>query len=161
MSRQVEFLDRLRRSRPSVLAVAAWLDAKGFVVTTPDNTEDPSWLPTEDHADSGDMWIVTSDCYVRRLEVKQPGIMFTCLNDWPFRREMFLTNVKRASRWRDEPLAHIIVNTALSHAAIVHERTRPRWFQRDVYMKNVGRAESTWIVDPALAQFVQLSEGKP
>ena len=115
-----KFNEHLDGSQEAVCKVAQWLTLSGQTVIIPPISRVPNHESWKEGADTGDLLIL------RRVEVKQLSTVFTCLSDWPHKR--FIVCAKHAwDRAAQKPEAFIILNAAMTHAAVVKKETQPYW----------------------------------
>jgi len=121
MKADADFLRDLQGSDAAVQAVAGWLSSRGHVVRVPEKRVRPTAAERFNYSDAGDLVID------KRVEVKGRGLDFTCANDFPF-GTIFVSEKYRIERLGRNLELVVLVNRALSHAAVIHVPTARRAF---------------------------------
>lgn len=107
-------------------AVVAWLQQ----IWWPSAYIHPSTHPDHPGKDEGDI-IISMFGDLKRVEVKNVGVMFTGWHDWPFKDA--IVDCKKAFDDHEEesqfPLAgYVFVNTKRTHCGVITPRSRKAWF---------------------------------
>ena len=150
MKTDAEFLSALQDSQTAVDTVAAFLAAKGASVTVQPVKVRPTFEQRFDYQDNGDIHIT------QRIEVKQKQTDFTCLDDFPF--PTIITDAVYkvdAIPWGNLH-SYVIVNRALTHAALVPAVTRKHWEPIRVWDSKEREHRSYYVCPKHLATFFQL-----
>jgi len=140
------FQDRLKGSIPAVFVVAKWLHIKGYDVNVP---------AQRTVADDGDIFAHKPDQPVKRIEVKGRNINFTSAADWPY-VDVLVSNeaaVKRA--WDDDP-HYIILNAAMTHAAIIAPESKEHWKVIKKWASNTRKHENFYTCPTEHVKFVRI-----
>jgi hypothetical protein len=115
------FLKFLDESHAAVWRVAGWLKERGFPVVVMPITKAKTRSEWQDHSDSGDLYIQ------QRVEVKRLTANFTGQHDWPFGDKFIVCSRHSFDRAKPKPYAYVILNSDMTHAAIVKTDTRDKW----------------------------------
>ena len=130
------FLAALEKSQQAVCAVAVYLTRLGQTVQMNGLHKAPTPQQRDVFRDLGDLHIL------KRLEVKQRTIDWTCREDYPF--PDILVTGKSSFDQGERPLGFIILNRAGTHAAMINSDTRHRWEVRSV-LHNRGTEAETYV----------------
>ena len=143
------FLAALEKSQQSVCAVAVYLTRLGQTIQMNGLQKAPTPQQRDAFRDLGDLHIL------KRLEVKQRTIDWTCRYDYPF--SDFLVTGKSSFDQGEKPLGFIILNRAGTHAAMINCDTRHQWSVRSVRHPRDTEAE-TYVCDLNIPRWVSLVE---
>jgi len=131
-----QFLERLDRSRPAVLAVADWLRWNGRTVTVPEVRFAPSADMHEEYADNGDMFLPDGQI----VEVKHITRCFTSAADWPF-REFFIDTEARVARLGNNVAAYIVLSADYAAMGmVIPKNSREHWYVSEKVNGNTGKS---------------------
>jgi hypothetical protein len=147
------FLAALDKSQQSVCAVAMYLTRLGQTVQINGLHKAPTAEQRDTFRDLGDLHIL------KRVEVKQRTIDWTCREDYPF-PDMLVTgksSFDHAVRYGGKPTGFIILNRAGTHAAMISSRTQGRWEVRRVPHPRGTEAE-TYVAPLDVPRWVSLVE---
>jgi hypothetical protein len=123
-----EFREAIEESRPSVVLVAKWFMARGYVVRIPETRVRPTCNERERYRDKGDFFIVLPDKELR-IEVKQLSHRFDSMGSlYP---NMIVNAVKSWDKADPKPYMHIMVNGQKTHFAFVRSKTSHHWFKKE------------------------------
>jgi len=120
------FLQHLDESADGVLTAIKWLNKKGYSVTLPPVTSSEKYADRMKHVDGGDLFIQ------QRVEVKVRGIDFTCEADYPFKDGVYVCAQHSFDNAVPKPYAYILMNRAMTHAAIVMGASQKQWAVKEV-----------------------------
>jgi hypothetical protein len=149
-----DFIRDLRGSRCAVFAVAEWIHARGWSVDIPAIQETPTAEARAAYADEGDIFAY-GRAPRRRIEVKNPRGLFTGPADWPW-PHVFVASKEAADREGGSAAAYFIVNAGLTHAAVIHRRTREDWYVVSTAASNRGGTYPVYACPIELVEFVSL-----
>lgn len=143
------FVADLLASQTSVRLVEAWLRERGFSVHPQRVRVRPDVRDRMAYSDAGDI------VYEERLEVKhRQNIDFTCAQDYPYRDGVFVDVCHSWDRAHPKPIAYVICNRKLSHAAIVRRDSAKSW--RRVRKVDKGRAREFYVAPLECVTFIAL-----
>jgi hypothetical protein len=135
-----KFTDHLEESTDAVWFTAKWFWKRGHKVTIPPMSIAPDHEQWKRHADNGDLEVLIND-EPKRIEVKQLGVHFTGLNDWPFRD--FMVCAKHSYDNADpKPAYYIILSNDRNAMAIIDTNRFEEWstaVRSDSRYQNVGQ----------------------
>lgn len=144
------FSRKFANSRSAVFKVAEYLNReKNCEVCIPAMRLAPDPEFADQYKDDGD--IIANGKHI--VEVKGSSKLFYGMDDYPF-DEVIIANVQSADRY--DAYAYFIVNSELSHAAIVRGSTKNKWTKRFVFEKERGTTEEKYLINKRLAEFVLL-----
>lgn len=144
------FTRRFQASRGAVFKVAEYLNReKNCEVCIPAMRLAPNSEFSDQYKDGGD--IIANGKHI--VEVKGTSKLFYGMDDFPF-EEIMIVNVQSADRY--DAYAYFIVNSELSHAAIVRGSTKNKWTKKFMPDKEKGGLEEKYLIDKRLAEFVLL-----
>ena len=144
------FSRKFANSRSAVFKVAEYLNReKNCEVCIPAMRLAPDPEFADQYKDDGD--IIVNGKYI--VEVKGSSKLFYGMDDYPF-DEVMIANVQSADRYNAH--AYFIVNSELSHAAIVRGSTKNKWTKRLVFEKERDTKEVKYLINKRLAEFVLL-----
>lgn len=122
-----DILANVERSKGGVRMVADWLNTKGYTVSVPPmNVTQSAYKDRMKFVDSGDLFIH------QRIEVKVRDLDFTTHLDYPFKDGIYVCAQHSFDNAEPKPYAYILLNRAMTHAAIVMSTTRSKWQVREV-----------------------------
>ena len=151
----------LRANNPkavrAVFKVAWWLhNTEGFGFTIPPPRYAPRLDQCAAYVDDGDLFLFNTWCAPIRTEVKwRPDLSFTNAESYRFSTVWF-TNAPALERAGDSVAAYFAVNQAMTHAAIIDQRSRPAWNMTSAFMANSQKVEKVWEIDKNLVRFVSI-----
>lgn len=147
------FLDRLRGSSESVLAVADWLIRGGRTVEIPAMRFAPTASEAERFFDEGDIVVVER----KIIQVKRISKQFTGRSDWPF-REYFISNKASVDRMFDRVTAYVTVSCDQKFAAIVDVyETKAHWYLTERHASNTQNVETFYACGLEYVKFKRIS----
>jgi hypothetical protein len=119
----MRFRQQLQRSQLAVDAVAEHYRQRGLAVTVPALRIRPTLADRKAYSDHGDLFAGFHHRPAHRIEVKWRRLDFTAVEDFPYRT----MNIDRVNKSGGLAYLYLQVNYTLTHAAMVHSRTRPSW----------------------------------
>lgn len=127
-----DFAERLRTSKPAVIAVARYLNRK-YPVRVPPTILAPNVHVMEQYKDDGDIHIIRND-HLERIEVKGSSRPFTSCNNYPYQNICIVKKDRHDQLVLAHriPLAYFIVNNECTHAAVIDCRHNATWFVDDI-----------------------------
>lgn len=140
------FYDRLRGSSTAVFIAARWLHSKGYDVRIP---------VSRDVVDSGDIFANKPDQPVKRIEVKGRNVAFTCANDWPY-EDMLVSNEAAVNRALADDPHYVILNAAMTHAALILPETKQHWKVIKKWASNTRKEESFYACPIEHVKFIRI-----
>lgn len=131
-----KFLSLLEGSAASVWRVAYWLWGKGYEVRIMPVSKAPTAADWKQHSDSGDLFVRMApiDDWMR-TEVKHRQLNFTNREDFKM-PDMFVCSKHSYDRANPKPYAYVVLNKAMTHAAIIATETCDHWTTREVADSN-------------------------
>jgi hypothetical protein len=141
--RHERFIKRLDASRPSTFRVAEWLHKKGWSVQIPSIRYAPFEDDPMEYVDEGDLFIERNGIQ-SRIDVKHSGVQFTDRASWPIKYNgiMLVSNKAAVDRANGKSLAYIIVNPPMTHMAIIWQKTREHWVEKEFFASNTQKKEN-------------------
>jgi len=143
------FLAALEKSQQAVCAVAVYLTRLGQTIQMNGMHKAPTPQQRDVFRDLGDLHIL------KRLEVKQRTIDWTCREDYPF--PDILVTGKSSFDQGERPLGFIILNRTGTHAAMINSDTRHRWEVRRVH-HNRGTEAETYVAPLDVPRWICLAD---
>ena len=143
---KTNFEDRLKGSITAVFVVAKWLHLKGY---------DVKISADRGVVDNGDIFANKPNQPIKRIEVKGRNVNFTGASDWPY-EDMLVSNeaaVKRA--WDDDP-HYVILNSAMTHAALVLPETKQHWKVIKKWASNTRKEEYFYTCPIEHVKFIRI-----
>jgi hypothetical protein len=157
LEKHEEFINRLYKSQDAVFCVAKWIHSKGYSIKIPVTRYKPYGSNPLDYVDDGDIYVEQNDQW-NRFDVKHLSTNFTGLHDWPF-KETIVSSKRPVDRANPTSKAYIIVNTPMTHIAIVWRNTREHWYIKELMPKNYQKLEEFYICPNKYVDFRSLSDG--
>jgi hypothetical protein len=145
------FVDDLRESREAVQHVAQWLVAQGVPVLIRPTYIRPDQSQRSAYSDVGDLEIQ------QRVEVKRRfNVQFTCADDFPY-PTIIVDVCHTYDNARPKPFMYVIVNHAMTHAAIILCRDTAKQWVRSTKMDSTLNREREFYECPiSLVRFTAL-----
>ena len=155
MMETAEFIRSLEDARPSVFRVAEWINRGSSVV--PSRTV---IIPALDYfagTDDGDLFVQDKIGVRLKVEVKhKKNDYFTCADDFNF-SDMIVSNVNTVRRQWGTVIAYVIVNTPMTHAAVILFEHQDKWTTKSIYAKNTKKVEQFFLCPKEHAIFVKIT----
>jgi hypothetical protein len=145
-----DFVRDFENSHKSVFLVARWLRAAGYMVKVNVPTLRADESQRFNHTDTCDIELIQG------VEVKQRGIHFTCVNDYPY-QSIFVDEKYKVDERIKQTKAYVVVNKLGTHAAIITTDTRPRWVEVTKPDKYQQRTCTWYACQKADARFFDVS----
>jgi hypothetical protein len=117
--------------------------------------ETPTVEDAPSYADDGDIFAY-GPAPRRRIEVKNPRGSFSGPENWPY-PHVYVAAKNAADRAGDSVAAYFIVNIDLTHAAVVHRKTRRQWYIVETGASNRGGTYEVYACPIELVEFVLLA----
>jgi hypothetical protein len=140
------FQDRLKGSVHAVFVVAKWLHRKGYDVRIPAETG---------VIDLGDIFANKPDTPVKRIEVKGRNVVFTNASDWPY-EDMLVSNEAAVNRALADDPHYVILNAAMTHAALILPDTKQHWKVIKKWASNTCKEESFYACPIEHVKFIRI-----
>ncbi len=148
-----KFLGHLEASKDAVWIIARWYWGQGHEVMIPPTKAAPARKDWQEFADGGDLFVNG-----KRIEVKNIGYDFTCLDDWPFPN--FFVCAKHAWDNADpKPYRICYLNKARTHIAVLHcQESCDQWRVQDVVdSRYTDEAQPTYVCYKSVPKFGPLT----
>jgi len=149
------FIKRLENSSAAVFRVAEWIYAQGWSVKIPAIRYAPYGSNPLDYVDDGDIYMQRDGDW-ERIDVKHLTTDFTDITDWPYNKTIVSSQIP-VDRANPPSKAYIIVNKAITHAAIVWRATRKHWYVEELYATNYKRNENFYICPNEYVEFRKIT----
>lgn len=118
------FINNVKNSEPSVIAVGEWLHKMGYHIDVPESKYAKSPEELKLYTDDGDLLVDE-----HRVEVKHLTSYWTCKEDYPY--PVFMIGNKeafeRAKRREIMPTVYLIFNKDMTHVVLVSTDFHEDW----------------------------------
>ena len=149
------FYRSLEASRPAVFKVAEWIhrgDSK-----TPSRTVIIPAIRPGTGPDKGDLCVEHFTGHTLTIEVKQRAkLALTAVDDYPFPTSI-VSNIGTVKRNWGTVLAYVVVNSPMTHAAVVGWDSHDKWVEEDIFASNYNKTERFFMCPKEHATFVRLT----
>lgn len=151
-----KFLKFLEDSAQAVELVAKRYFMKGYDVFITSGTKAAAPEDWREHVDGGDLYVRGTDSKPQRIEVKHLTAEFTCREDWPFGNEFIICAKHSYDMALPKPHAYFILSKDREYAGVVLNKTRDKWFVKNIKDSRTGVPQDFYIINPDHVRFVKL-----
>ena len=155
---EMRFRNELERSHKASLAVAGFLQRRGWQVEVPETVIRPRFEDRHKYGDKGDVFMWKDDVPRRKVEVKWRTFDFTCGDSFPYPTII----VDRATKSGVLSDLYFNVCRALTHSAIVVTAlSKQFWKTVTLFDRKKGHEVVVFQCSKEHADFVDLQPPKP